>query len=207
MFDPPDVVTVWIALDTMDAELGPLEYVRGSHFWKSTSLNHGPDATGGVGRATKQFFDSQRGGRDLLYAAAADSAAICGVPYATSGSTTDASSPDVNTMILDVVSMVGLQAGALSIHHGMTWHGSGPNRSHRLSSQPGCPPRPRPRRGLGVHYVPANVKFTRRAIHSKLWKKYVSVGSEATVVDDPSCVDLPESEFPIVWRPCSSVEH
>ena len=33
MFEPSDVVTVWVALDTMDEELGPLEYVRGSHKW------------------------------------------------------------------------------------------------------------------------------------------------------------------------------
>jgi hypothetical protein len=31
MFEPAHVITVWLALDDMDAELGPLEYVRGSH--------------------------------------------------------------------------------------------------------------------------------------------------------------------------------
>lgn len=44
-----EVVTVWIALDAMDAELGPLEYVAGSHLW-------------GDGRrgSAKHFFDSDR---------------------------------------------------------------------------------------------------------------------------------------------------
>jgi hypothetical protein len=48
-----EVVTVWIALDAMDAELGPLEYVVGSHRW-------------GDGRrgSAKHFFDRDR--RSLL---------------------------------------------------------------------------------------------------------------------------------------------
>lgn len=33
MFTPTDVVTVWVALDDMDEEVGPLQYVKGSHKW------------------------------------------------------------------------------------------------------------------------------------------------------------------------------
>jgi hypothetical protein len=182
MFDPPDVVTVWIALDTMDAELGPLEYVRGSHLWKSSANDDS-----GVGRATKQFFDSQRGGRDLLYGAAAAS-------MAAEGDEAAETRPNLDSMLLDFVSMAGLPAGGLSIHHGMTWHGSGPNRSHL-----GNPSRSRPRRGLGIHYMPANARFTDRAKHSKLWKKYVT--SEGTVLEDASKMKLPDCDFPIVWEP------
>ena len=32
-FEPSDVLTVWIALDDMDEEVGPLQYVYGSHHW------------------------------------------------------------------------------------------------------------------------------------------------------------------------------
>ena len=47
-FLPSDVITVWIALDDMEPELGPLQYVHGSHAW----------ADGRVGSAN-QFFDSR----------------------------------------------------------------------------------------------------------------------------------------------------
>ncbi|VEU33787.1 unnamed protein product [Pseudo-nitzschia multistriata] len=57
MFDPPDVVTVWLALDDMDGALGPLEYVKGSHLW----------GDGRVGSA-KQFFQADT--RSLLRSAA-----------------------------------------------------------------------------------------------------------------------------------------
>ena len=56
-FHPSHVVTVWVALDEMHPELGPLEYVRGSHRW-------------GDGRSgsAAQFFDTDA--RALLRSAA-----------------------------------------------------------------------------------------------------------------------------------------
>ena len=86
----------------------------------------------------------------------------------------------------EIVSMLGLPAGALSIHHGRTWHGSSGNTSLT-----------RPRRGFGIHYVPAHVKFTKEAAFSKLWRPYVAEAKEG----DPSYVPLPEADFPLVWRP------
>jgi ectoine hydroxylase-related dioxygenase (phytanoyl-CoA dioxygenase family) len=147
MFEPSDVVTVWFALDDMDTELGPLEYVRGSHQW----------GDGRVGSAN-QFF--QQNTKQLLRSAAER----------------EGLDPDT----LDFVSMAGLKRGSLSIHHGKTWHGSGKNNSKN-----------RPRRGLGLHFVPASVRFTAEAAHSSLWRSYVAN------VDDPSTVDLPEEDFPI----------
>ena len=47
-FVPSDVVTVWIALDDMDPELGPLEYVRGSHDWSDARVG-----------SANQFFDTK----------------------------------------------------------------------------------------------------------------------------------------------------
>jgi ectoine hydroxylase-related dioxygenase (phytanoyl-CoA dioxygenase family) len=150
MFDPPNVMTVWVALDDMDAELGPLEYVRGSHKW-----GHGR-----VGTAN-DFFQS-RGGLSLVKSAAAKE----------------------GIQDLHVVSMAGLKAGGLSIHDGKTWHGSGRNQS-----------RDRPRRGLGLHFVPAHVQFTDQAIHSRLWKPYVMNA------EDPAKVELTLEDFPISWQP------
>jgi riboflavin-specific deaminase-like protein len=154
MFAPSDVITVWVALDDMDEEeIGPLQYVKGSHRWSD----------GRIGSAN-QFFDSQ-GGMDLLESAAARS-----------GESTVA-----------FESMAGLLAGGISVHDGRTWHGSGPNQS-----------RSRPRRGLGLHFVPANVRFTAEAAKSTLWKRYLGDGSV-----DPAEVALPEEDFPIVWMPSS----
>jgi ectoine hydroxylase-related dioxygenase (phytanoyl-CoA dioxygenase family) len=145
MFNPSHVVTVWIALDDMDPELGPLEYVKTSHKW----------GDGRVGSAN-QFFQSNS--KNLLQSAA--------------------ELEGVDLESLEIISMAGLQAGGLSIHDGKIWHGSDQNRS-----------KTRPRRGLGLHFVPANVRFTNDASRSSLWRKYVTV-------EDPSQVDLPEEDFP-----------
>jgi hypothetical protein len=147
MFEPSDVVTVWFALDDMDEEVGPLEYVKGSHLW----------GDGRVGSAN-QFF--QANVKSLLKSAA--------------------EREGLDLERLEIVSMAGLKAGGLSIHHGKIWHGSGRNDSTT-----------RPRRGLGMHFVPANVKFTSEAARSSLWKPYVAN------VDDPSAVELSEEDFPI----------
>ena len=84
---------------------------------------------------------------------------------------------------LEIVSMAGLKAGSLSIHNGRIWHGSGKNNS-----------KTKPRRGLGLHFVPANVRFTSDATKSSLWRSYVAN------VDDLSTLDLSEEDFPIVTK-------
>lgn len=153
MFNPPHLVTVWIALDDMDEELGPLEYVPGSHKW-------------GDGRfgSANQFF--QANSKALLLSAAERE-----------GETE-----------LDIVSMAGLKAGGMSIHDGRTWHGSAKNTS-----------KTRPRRGVGLHFVPAEARFTKEASKSRLWRSYVEG------VDDPSVVPISEEDFPIVWQPSCRV--
>jgi hypothetical protein len=149
MFEPPDVVTVWVALDDMDRAVGPLEYVRSSHRW----------GEGRVGTAN-QFFQADY--RTLLESAAARQ----GVHR------------------VEVVSMAGLPRGSLSIHNGRTWHGSGRNQTSD-----------RPRRGLGLHFVPANVRFTKEASKSRLWRSFV-IGRE----EDPEKIELSEEDFPLAWR-------
>lgn len=147
MFDDPAVVTVWIALDTMDAELGPVEYVKGSHLWES-------DVVG-----TSKFFYQHTGGMKLMLSAAANEG--------------------LTMEDLDIVSMAGLEAGGISVHNGRTWHGSSRNASET-----------RPRRGVGLHFVPKNVKFTADARHSKLWKGYW----------ERDGAELCPEAFPVTWH-------
>jgi len=169
MFHPDDVVTVWLALDDMDEEVGPLQYVKGSHLW----------GEGRVGVAT-QFFQSN-GGISLLKSAADRHQASVQAEH-------------VSLDNLEIVSMAGLQMGALSIHNGRTWHGSGKNNSQT-----------RPRRGLGLHFVPAEVRFTAEAYHSRLWRPYVE--DVLARGDDPSTVELPLEDFPITWQPTSDSDN
>ena len=78
------------------------------------------------GRSTKHFFE-EKDGKSLVQSAAERAGCI----------------PED----LEYVSMAGLKAGGLSIHDGRTWHGSGGN----VSSDPH-----RPRRGIGIHFVPVS---------------------------------------------------
>jgi len=61
----------------------------------------------------------------------------------------------------------------------------------------------KPRRGLGLHFVPYNVKFNKDAYRSKLWKSYIVKGNgngngNGDVNDvDPSTIELNEKYFPI----------
>lgn len=172
MFAPADVVTVWITFDNLDDEIGPLEYVVGSHLWKQEHVD-GPT----VG-AANQFFQESAGGKALLYSAAIRAGMI------------PAEKDERRTVEelcqehLTIRSTSGLQAGGISIHNGHTWHGSGKNKSP-------C----RPRRGLGIHFVPAEVRFTNEAQFSRLWKQYVDGADDATTLE------VPADDFPIAWRP------
>lgn len=143
-FTPADVVTVWVALDTMEEELGPLEYVKGSHRW-------GDDRTG----SASVFFDENR--FSLVHSAAAS----------------EGIKPDE----LQVVSMRGLPAGGCSVHDGRTWHGSGANTTDRT-----------PRRGLGIHFVPAEVVFKQGEL-GRLWEPFKMPDTDA----------LPLEHFPITF--------
>ena len=169
MFDNPDVVTVWIAFDDMTPDIGPLQYIRGSHLW----------GDGRIG-SSNQFFNSD------VMSLVKDAALKEGIT-------------DFST--LDIISMAGLRAGSLSIHHGKLWHGSPKNTSTF-----------KPRRGIGLHFVPADVKFTLEARHSKLWSKYVTATKTKDSEDvddhnddiDPSQIELPEDDFPIVYQPTNN---
>ncbi|CAB9507692.1 Phytanoyl-CoA dioxygenase (PhyH) [Seminavis robusta] len=162
-FDDPRLVTVWIALDTMHATLGPLEYVPGSHNWDSSSASSG---------SMRQFYSNKNSSYDTMMRAAAEREGL----------------KDIN-----VVSMAGLPAGSITIHHGTTWHGSGKNHSPT-----------QPRRGLGLHFVPGPVHFTMQAKKSKLYSKYVP--DHCTSDEDLQQIPLDANEFPITWQQYTLLE-
>jgi phytanoyl-CoA hydroxylase len=105
-------------------------------------------------------------------------------------------------------------AGGLSVHDGRTWHGSGPNESQL------------PRRGIGIHYVRANVVFQEgwlppqweavRSKHNEQLRRTSASAADAAVdaamgqveaVEGgttgglPVDATVPEWECPVVWRP------
>jgi len=127
-FTPSDVVTVWVALDDMDEELGPLEYVVGSHKW----------GKGRIGSAN-MFF--QKDAFSLLHSAA--------------------DREGIKPNELKIESMKGLKRGGISVHNGLIWHGSKRNNS-----------KTKPRRGIGIHFIPGNANFNQGAFKSTLWKRY-----------------------------------
>ena len=81
-----------------------------------------------------------------------------------------------------IVSMAHLRAGGASLHDGRTWHGSGPNASASA-----------PRRGLGIHFVPACATFAPGAELGKLWAPLKQPGTDA----------LPDDLLPVTWVPPS----
>jgi hypothetical protein len=177
MFDPPDVVTVWLALDDMDAELGPLHYVTGSHQWwdEEDTDNDDIDDKGDHDKNDDELRPSRQVG------------AMAGFFDESSKQLLQAA----RGRKLDIISMAGLLKGGIAIHDGRIWHGSPGNASLN-----------RPRRGLGIHYVPAQVKFTKAAQMSQLWRPFVQdvIAAGGNVADVP----VPLEHFPIVWRPTSS---
>lgn len=124
--------------------------------------------TWGDGRvgSSSSFFQSDNG-KNLLYSAAQRE----GIE-----------DPENN---LEIESTAGMKSGGLSLHHGKTWHGSGKNCS-----------KDRPRRGLGLHFVPGCVRFTSDAKKSRLWSSYIPDAVEV----DLNKMELPEEDFPLVWK-------
>jgi len=157
MFTPNDVCTVWIALDDMVEDIGPLCYIPTSHLWRNSRVG-----------SSNHFFTSRDGGKALLF----DAAKQAGV-YDPEGT-------------LEYVSMEGLLAGGMSIHDGKTWHGSSENKSKDL-----------PRRGIGLHFVPIDVKWTEDAMKSKLWRRYVEDCIESG--GDVEDIIIDDDDFPIVF--------
>ena len=173
---------MWIALDDMTPDLGPLTYVKSSHKW----------GDGRVG-SSQHFFPEKGDGMDLLLSAARrEGLQLNGhheeelnVDRLGHDISENNSSMEEGQCKLEFVSMAGLKAGGLSIHHGKTWHGSGRNSSKNKA-----------RRGIGLHFVPMNVRWTADARKSSLWKKYLNGLKED---EDVGSLDLVEEDFPVTW--------
>ena len=82
-----------------------------------------------------------------------------------------------------------VRAGGAGVHDGRLWHGSGPNRSDA------------PRRGLGIHFVPADAVF----------RDVDAAGSGGDATHGPTLAHrwrdpgggsaLPDESFPVAWAP------
>jgi ectoine hydroxylase-related dioxygenase (phytanoyl-CoA dioxygenase family) len=76
---------------------------------------------------------------------------------------------------------VAVPKGSGSIHHGWTWHGSGPNNGDN------------PRRSLVLHAMSSDVEFVRENFHQgtgTIYSRYARLDSN----------EMDESYFPIIWR-------
>ncbi len=174
MFNPNDVCTVWITFDDLDTEeIGPLVYVKHSHLWKD----------GRVGSA-RNFFQKGRGNGSSSIGDGSGSGVGGGGGMALLYSAAEREGVKINE--LEFFSTLGLKRGSISVHNGRTWHGSGENKTLN-----------RPRRGMGLHFVPVDVKWTRDAIKSKIWRKYVEDVVESG--GDVGEIVVDEKDFPIVY--------
>jgi len=103
-------------------------------------------------------------------------------------------SQDASTPPLSISSASGLPAGCIAVHNGLTWHGSGRNQSGSRS-----------RRGLGIHFVPANARWNvKEAKKSKVWADYVEgmEGDFCEVDDDQMPVTFRVGEFQVCFLCC-----
>ncbi len=73
-----------------------------------------------------------------------------------------------------------MSAGGAGVHNGRLWHGSGKNESATL-----------PRRGLGIHFVPACARFRDAANGPR------TIAHEFAVEGGGN--ELPQASFPITW--------
>ena len=78
-----------------------------------------------------------------------------------------------------IIKYVEIPAGGVAFHHGLTWHGSGINKSKNH------------RRAIVSHCIPSNATFhpTNTGGTGKIYKKYKKINS----------LELDESFFPILW--------
>lgn len=243
MFTPNDVITVWIALDQMDNEIGPLHYIPKSHLWNNNQTNgiasqffqtkggHDLISKAATSHKQKQKHDEQQNDDDNEFSSSEQQMSQEQIQQhdqeqptqnsqqredheyqqqqrdqqypnqngidssdenSNNGSRNDVDQNGSSTTTIkasttatvplhdddnivsdgidltsssssyDIVSLAGLCCGGISIHHGKTWHGSPGNNSYT-----------RPRRGIGLHYIPSNVQFTSAAQYSIQWKHYV----------------------------------
>ena len=87
----------------------------------------------------------------------------------------------INTKDLEFVT-ANVDAGGVGIHNGRTWHGSQANSS-----------KIRPRRGIGIHFVPSNAVFRENVI-GKMWLK------DAKEASQKISKYLPDDKYPVTFK-------
>ena len=73
---------------------------------------------------------------------------------------------------------LAVRCGGVGIHDGRLWHGSGANTT-----------RDKPRRGLGIHFIPADARFRDASADCTLAHQWKGTDDE-----------LPAEHFPVVWQ-------
>ena len=154
-FEPPHVATVWLALDHMTEEVGPLQYVGGSHRWEDR--RHGGTAEFFAGKRDHtwnvrsawlaQQEQQQQQKQEQEQEQEQEQQARQG-QQAAGAAPPPPPPPAAAAVPMPPVTPVLVAAGGAGIHNGRLWHGSDQNSSAT-----------RPRRGLGIHFVPASARF------------------------------------------------
>ena len=200
-----EIVTLWLALDDITEEVGPLEFCEGSHLWKTEYIK----LSGGT---VNNFFSDKNGkptrGEEEVKAKIKKEA----------GEEPSSSNPDelptppnptldyksvlhstakavgIEESTLKFTNLSGTPAGGGSLHYGSLFHGSSENKSDK-----------KVRRGIGIHFFRGDLKWdVEEARKSRFWKDFVEADVAKNKHVDGTNVggcDICEEHFPFVYRP------
>jgi len=165
---PNDIVTVWVALDDMrNPAVGPLQYVQKSHRWND---NHSGGTEGFFQKNNHRWMCIQAYKRHLGSFSFKDA---CENNY---------DFDNTEEFLKSQTISVSVPIGGAGIHDGRLWHGSDRNQSQG------------PRRGLGIHFAPADATFRDYAGGKTLAHKIAGQS------DKLQSADLPHELFPITYN-------
>lgn len=164
---PNDIATVWVALDDMrNPTVGPLQYVQKSHLWND---NHSGGTEGFFQKNNHRWMCIQAYKRHLGSFSFKDACE------------NNSDFNDTEELLKSQTISVSVPVGGAGIHDGRLWHGSDRNQSQG------------PRRGLGIHFAPADATFRDYAGGKTLAHKIASQS------DKLHSADLPHELFPITF--------
>ena len=189
-----EVATLWLALDDLDADVGPLEFCDRSHLWVTAPGLNGTQSNFFAASGGKQATRDEKSA-----AAAARSSGVVPPPPPAADKTTAhkttlfaaASANGLSPDDLSFSSTSGLKTGGGSLHSGLLWHGSAENSSGS-----------KVRRGYGVHFFRGDLVWSvPDARRSKLFAKYVEKDVEAAGNPDAEECEICRESFPFVFPP------
>jgi len=164
---PNDIATVWVALDDMrNPSVGPLQYVQKSHLWND---HHSGGTEGFFQKNNHRWMCIQAYKRHLGSFSFKDA---CENNYDFN---------DTEEFLKSQTISVSVPVGGAGIHDGRLWHGSDRNQTQG------------PRRGLGIHFAPAEAAFRDYAGGKTLAHK---IANQADKLHSP---DLARELFPITF--------